>query len=219
MHDLPLPKVRRKPGRKLPVAIDSDIDPKGCSLPELAFLVAWNGLTGIFVVKALLEGEFLVLLFLTLFVAVGVGLTWTTMKPYTRRLRRVPVVELEQESLNVGAQYKVMIGQPGPLAPIVYQVDYICRETVTYTVGTNNRTESLVLHEVQLLFDSFNQVSNGEPRWFTLKLEIPAHLPGSFESAHNRIEHFIQIHGNIPMFPDLNETFTLIVLPALGGPS
>jgi hypothetical protein len=211
---LPLPAARRAAGQTLPIALVSDSGADG-GVALLVSALLWNGVSFPFFVFSLVAGQPLAAAFLLIFVLVGAYLAWLAAKPYTRCLRKVPIVELEREPIAPGERIRVMLRQPGPVILTGIQVDYVCQERVTYTVGTDFRTETRVLHEKSLLTDSYVQVTAQEPWCPTFEIAVPEDLPGSFEAPHNFIEHQLRIRASIQKSPDLDETYTLLVLPAL----
>jgi len=108
-----------------------------------------------------------------------------------------------------------MVRQHGPVHLDLFRLDYVCSERATYTVGSDTRVETRTLCEQELLLESGVQVSAAEPWCRPFELTVPAHLPGSFHTDHNRIEHQLRVRSRIPRRLDVDETFTLLVLPAL----
>lgn len=211
---LPLPPRPRIAGQRLPVGIESDTETTG-NWPIMLFALLWNALVVPSFLALLVTGQLCGVAFLSIFVAVGAYLAWLALKPYTRRLRRVPTLELEREPLALGQPCRGIVRQPGPVHLDLFRLDYVCSERATYTVGTDTRVETRTLCEQDLLLESGVQVSAAEPWCRPFELTVPAHLPGSFHAGHNRIEHQLRVRARIPRRLDVDETFTLLVLPAL----
>ncbi|MBN2191278.1 MAG: DUF3592 domain-containing protein [Polyangiaceae bacterium] len=214
LDGLPLPPRPRIAGQTLPVGIESDTETTG-NWPIMLFALLWNAMVVPSFVALLVTGQFCGVAFLTLFLAVGACLAWLALKPYTRRLRRVPTLELEREPLAPGQPCRGIVRQPGPIHLDLFRLDYVCSERATYSEGTDTRVETRTLCEQELLLDSGVQVSATEPWCRPFELTVPAHLPGSFHAAHNRIEHQLRVSARIPRRLDIDETFTLLVLLAL----
>jgi len=76
--------------------------------------------------------------------------------------------------------------------------------------GTNTVTDKHVFFRQQLADTAKAfEIASG-----SAKLTIPARTMHTFASANNKIVWEIQVHGEIPKWPDVKEPLEVIVLPA-----
>lgn len=83
------------------------------------------------------------------------------------------------------------------------------QEVATSRRGTSSTTSRSVFFE-QPLFETREPLSM---RRGQLSVAVPADLVPSFKSKSNAIEWSVVVHGQIPRWPDLRATITLVVLP------
>ncbi|MHC4886361.1 MAG: hypothetical protein ACYTGH_14885, partial [Planctomycetota bacterium] len=80
-------------------------------------------------------------------------------------------------------------------------------ESATYTQGTNTRTDTETFLELPL-HESPSIQPGGDAEGL-----LPLDTMHSFEAENNKIEWSIQVTGEIPWWPDIDESFPVTVLP------
>ena len=83
------------------------------------------------------------------------------------------------------------------------------KEQVTYRQGTNTRTETSVFFSERIL----ETVDPSEISRGFREVKIPDEAMHTFDAANNKIIWTLQIHGEIPYWPDILDDFTITVYP------
>ena len=211
LQSAPLPKMTTHPGRTLPVALDLG---KSSDNPTAGLIlsIVWLLCTTPFFVGALLAKSWLVTAFLGLFVLVGLVILFFTIRKLVSRTK-LPRVEVAEEPLYLGDTLRVHLAQPGPANISRLQVDLICRERVTYTVGTTTRTEQKDVLVFPLLDDPGGLIPRGGSKTHDLEWSIPKTSPATFFAKNNNVAWLIRIRADIINFPDYDEIYEVRVLP------
>ena len=82
-------------------------------------------------------------------------------------------------------------------------------EAATYRRGTNSVTDnSTFFYDILLELDQPATQQRG-----TLELTIPLDSMHSFDSGNNKIIWQIRVNGDIPRFPDIQNTYPITVRP------
>jgi hypothetical protein len=91
-------------------------------------------------------------------------------------------------------------------------VRLLCVERVSYTKGTDQVTETALITEKTLRQQSV--FSGSKDMVCHFDLDLPAHLPPSFEGKNNQIRWVIVVSQNLPQIAeDIESNFTLFVDP------
>lgn len=215
IEHLPLPELKTKRGRELPIQLRSgELDRSRSGL--LLGAIVWNVFSWFCFIGTLLIGEGGAWL-LVPFVLVGVWLGWLGLKPYTQALRKVPAVEIEREPLQPGQTVKLSLVQPGPAKINSYCIKLVCTEWVRYQRGTNTYTDTHTVYESSLVDESSFDVAPHQPWHASVDLTIPDDAMHTFAADDNRILWHIAVTADIDSFPDLKETYELRVIPPAPG--
>jgi hypothetical protein len=198
-----------------PVTLKPVASPWGKLAGALLFAVFWNGITSIFVTIAVtshLKGrpEWFLTIFIIPFVLVGLGMIlyvgYTLLALFTPQ----PVVRVSSRSVRLG-DLLVLNWTFGGSSRSIRQMNISVsgREEATYRRGTKTHTDTKVFREIPVVeTDHFLKIQQGEA-----EIRIPEDTMHSFESAHNKIVWTIQVKGEISMWPDVDNSYTLLVLP------
>ncbi len=213
----PLPKVRRRVGRELAVALEADSSARG-NIGLLVFAALWNAACWPFFLRSLVEvGSDPIYLvaagFLGVFVAIGVRLGHQALLPYTTRWRRVPTIEVDHEPVALGDELGVWLRQPGPATSHRYEVQIVCEECARSTFGTDVTTEQRTVWQASLFARDALEVPRDTPFEHLMVCTIPARLPHSFEGVYSEVVWKIVVRAVLAHLPDLDESFPLRVLP------
>lgn len=207
-----LPPFEVAPG---PVTLAARSSRIGRLLGTIAVTLFWNGIVSVFVWQAW-QGwqrgrpDWFLLLFLVPFVLVGAGLCVAIV--YTALALRNPRPTLVASASTT---------RPGERIDLHWELGGAVRrlsrlrillkgtEQATYQVGTNTRTATETFLE-QTLVDlpaPTCRLPGGAA------LVVPAGAMHSFESNHNKILWQLELVGEIARWPDVKETYPLVVLP------
>lgn len=216
-------RVERQPQRDYtpdrevggPVTLKPAVSPWGKLLGALVFAVIWNGITSVFVVIAVtshLKGdpEWLLTIFITPFVLVGLGVIIYVLYSLLALFTPQPVVTISSRSVRLGESIELGWMFGGAAGSIRQLTITVCgQESATYRRGTSTHTDTNVFLEIPVVdaTDHFN-IQHGDA-----EVTIPDNTMHSFESDHNKIEWFIKVKGDIAMWPDVNNSYPLLVLP------
>lgn len=210
----PLPAVKTSRGTTLPVRLG--LAPSRAAF-MIAFCVFWNGISVPFFVGSIVAKAWPVAAFLSIFVIAGIAMVYGTAHKLLARMK-VPRVEVSEEPVFLGDVLRVRVDQRGPATIARLQVDLLCRERVSYTVGTDTRTEEHDAFHVELLCaDERRRLGFGESWTHDLETTIPPSAPHSFASANNAIAWLVRVRADIAGWPDYDETYELRVLPRIGA--
>ena len=178
--------------------------------------VFWNGVVSVFlwqVVSQWRSGHvpWLLVLFLTPFGCIGIGLLLATVHALGALFNPRPLVTLEPGEPRLGQPLTVSWQFPSG-ADRLGRLRIVLRgeEMATYQRGDNNATARAVFHEA-LLIDTTQPQMIATGRAATT---LPSPLMPSWQSPHNRIEWTLRIEGNIRLWPDLADSHVLTIHPA-----
>ena len=180
------------------------------------FAAFWNGIVWTILIAAILPGilagsggEWIPLLFVSLFALIGLGLFGMVIHQLLAltnpRLRLIvnrrafhpgEVLELEWECS----------GNPSRITTVTIALEG--RESATYTRGTDTTTETHVFARlpVATLEDAVAMLGGRS------KLQLPADTVPTFIAAHNKIEWILTVRGVIPRWPDISDDYPITLL-------
>ena len=206
----PLPRIKKAPGRVLPARLSMTSPYEGIAI--LVFAIVWSlGALPGFVV-ALTTLHIGVIAFATPFAAMGVGLLWMSIRKVSSRAKR-PQLEVSEEPIFSGEELGVHFEQRGPMFITRLRVHLVCRERVTYGVGTTQTTEEKDVLEEAILDENAIAVARGEICQRDFTAMIPRGAASSFASEHNQLQWLIRVRADISGWPDFDERYEFRVLP------
>jgi len=89
------------------------------------------------------------------------------------------------------------------------KIKLLCIERVGYTKGTDTIIETAMIEEKlvrsQVIMSGVNEIT------CQFDLQIPAHLPPSFEAKNNQIRWVVVVEQNMPGIADIDSNYTLLV--------
>ncbi len=199
-----------------PIALPSQSSPWG-RLAGIVFAAAfWNGIVALFVSQAW-EGarrgspEWGLILFLVPFVLVGLVLIGAIFHALLALRNARARVVAERGATRLGETLRCTWQWQGPAEGIEHvRITLRGREEARYRVGTRTHTATHDFFEARLVDASGEGARRGGP----LELEIPADAMHSFEATDNKIEWSLELSGEIRRWPDVNERYVVVVLPA-----
>jgi hypothetical protein len=191
------------------------------SSPKVKFIVLilislfWNGIVSVFLFNQKWSGVGLFMaLFLLPFVAVGLGLIGGVVYQGMALFNPRPRITVSRGIARPGDTIDITWGFTGRTDRLQHlQLTLEGREEATYRRGTDAVTDKETFARIQLL-DTNDPVAMHAG---SAKLHIPPGAMHTFKSANNRIVWALQLHGEIPRWPDVKEEFPYEIAP--GGPT
>lgn len=179
------------------------------------FALFWNGIVSVFVREVFIsfqrgDPEWFLVFFLVPFVAVGLGALGAI--GYFALALANPKVRL---SLCEGHP---ALGEPvrlrWRLAGKVHRLDDLAftlegRESATYRRGTRSVTDRSLFHR-EILFQTDRPLDHRDGQ---IEFSVPAHLMHSFDGGNNKIEWSLRVAGAISRWPDVTDSYPLVVRP------
>lgn len=184
----------------------------GCSLFVALF---WNGITSIFVFKVYSDwaagrSPWFETIFMLPFVAVGLGLIGAVFYYIMASFNPKPIMRISDATIPLGTTAELewrFAGNTGSIQKMT--IDLIGRESATYRRGTDTITDTEDFYQ-ETLFEAFDAFDMQEGR---VDVSIPTDTIHSFEGGNNSITWHLEVKGDIALWPDVNQSFSIFVLP------
>ncbi len=198
-----------------PQELKSDDHPKRNFILCLLFSLFWCGVVSIFVFNTISQwrqGEqpWMQTLFMTPFVAVGLGGLGGSVYLFLKIFNPVPKLVVSERAIPLGETIRmkwIFDGQVSSIRKMTIQL--VGTEWVQYRRGTSTYTDTDDFYTQELVeITDPMQMEMGET-----KVTIPADTMHSFYAGSNRIEWKLQIKGDIARWPDVDQSFGITVLP------
>jgi hypothetical protein len=178
----------------------------------------WNGIVSVFVWQAV-QGwrrghpDVALTLFMSVFVFVGLALIGATLYFFLALFNPRVRLRLSGEMLRLGdaADLEWSLSR-GARSVTRLRLILEGREEATHSGGKSSSTSKEVFFS-ETLVDTVPAESSPSG---TARLALPADSMHSFKSAHNKIVWAVQVKGEIPEWPDMDEEFDLEVFPRRG---
>ncbi|QDU36929.1 hypothetical protein Mal4_12300 [Maioricimonas rarisocia] len=198
-----------------PVTLEPETSRLGRLIAAFFFAAFWNGITSVFLYQVVGEWRqgktpIFLTLFLTPFVLVGIGLICWIVYAFLSLFLPRPILSVDRARIPLGAS--TLLGwQFAGYSGAIRQFKIVLKgeEKATYRRGTDTHTDEYTFHE-EVLLDTHDPLEMYEGE---LEVWIPTDSMHSFESDHNKIVWTIEVTGEIPFSPDVNETFPFTVVP------
>ncbi len=204
--------TRRESG---PETLKPEVSPWGKLGVALIIALFWNGITSVFVTIAVashMKGrpEWFLTIFIIPFVLVGLALILYFGYSLLALFTPQPVVTVSSRSVRLGDALKLSWVFGGSSQSIRQLTINVCgREVATYRRGTKTHTDERVFREIEVVkTGDFLKIQQGDA-----EIQIPQDSMHSFESDHNKIVWSIRVQGEIRMWPDVDNSYALVVLP------
>ena len=187
----------------------------GTVIGVVVFGLIWNGIVGIFVFQLIDgwrrgQGEWFPTLFMIPFVIVGLGAAVIFLYTFLQAFNPRVIVTLLPDNVRLGADLKVrwrLSGSPRRLRSLTMKLK--ASESATYRRGTRTVTDDMVFFQRELV----RTTQPLEMATGSAELMIPEDLMFSFDSGNNRILWEIAIEGDVPNWPDINDSYRIEMLP------
>jgi hypothetical protein len=198
-----------------PVVLKPENSPAAAFGVALFVCLFWNGITGIFVaqvVGSFLDGdpEWFLTVFMTPFVLIGLFLVGATGYTFLTLFNPRPELTLSRGAAPLGGLLQVRWQFRGSVRRIRnFKLSLKGEEKATYRRGTDTQTDTQTFFEhVFYEADHPVHIATGEAEF-----EVPADSMHSFDAPNNKIVWTLDVHGDIPWWPDVSMSFPIEVTP------
>lgn len=199
----------------LPLKLKPGATPMAKVLGALFFALIWNGIVWTGIILAWddapngFSGVFIVL-FLSLFVLVGLFLVGNFFKEVLALLNPRPILTLKPGGIQLGQEAQIdwhFTGATGRIAKMRVWLEGC--ERATYRRGTKTVTDESVFEKLLIMeSDNFQDMRSGRVRF-----AMPEFTMHSFETDNNEVRWKIMVHGDIKRWPDIDFHFPVQVYP------
>jgi hypothetical protein len=198
-----------------PITLKPAVSPWGKLIGGLVFAVIWNGITSVFVTIAVMshlkgDPEWFLTFFIIPFVLVGLAAILFVGYSILALFTPQPVITISSPSVRLGESLRLSWLFGGAVSSLRRLTITVCgQESATYRRGTTTYTDTNVFLDIPVVdaTDSF-RIQRGD-----VEVQIPSDTMHSFESEHNKITWSITVKGEIAMWPDVDNSYQLLVLP------
>jgi hypothetical protein len=212
MPDSALEAMGRRSGS---VTLNSKGSPKAKFIGMLIFCLIWNGVvTGMLIalVKSIKSGhtEWGLVLFAAIFGVVGIGVFIGLVHSLLALFNARPKITVSSNVIPLGDTINLkwqMIGNARKISRLAVKLEG--QEAATYTRGTDTVTDTSTFRSIEIMSsDDYRDLLSGNR-----EVTIPENTMHSFAASNNKITWAIKVTGEIPRWPDIDESFEIIVLP------
>jgi Protein of unknown function (DUF3592) len=180
-------------------------------LGTLLMACFWNGISWVGFYHAWQDGQKLVIAFLSLFVFIGIALIGACLYKFLQLFNPVVVVAVSNGAPQPGETLDLAWESSGLLRIIKeLRLSIIGEEVVTYIRGTSTTTERKVFRRLPLA----TVLIESEMRFGSISIDLPRDMIHSFEADNNKIVWSVEVHGDIPWWPDVHESMPFAIRPA-----
>lgn len=122
-------------------------------------------------------------------------------------------MEISDHPIFPGKSYRVHLCQAGHLCISSLELKLICREEATFQEGTDVRTESKIVREIDVFDDATVHVLPEKPYEVEAEISIPVDAMHSFQSTSNLISWNFIVRGSVTGWPPFERRFRVVVHP------
>ena len=198
-----------------PVVLKPDSTALGTTGCMLFLALFWNGIVSIFVISVASDwmagkGEWFTTLFLIPFVLVGLGLIAAFFYYLLASFNPKPVMTISDATIPLGTTVDLewhFVGSTNSIRHL--KIELVGEESATYRRGTDTHTDTEEFHR-EFIFETYEsfEMSNGKA-----EVSLPHDSIHSFDGGNNEIVWKIEVKGDIPMWPDIQQAYPIFVLP------
>jgi len=213
--DDPLRRETAEPAARSRVRAPLACEPKSRIVPfvlALVFCVFWNGIVTVFLTQ---EGF---TCFMVPFAAVGLLLVVAVVYAALATMNPRVTLHVERHPLLPGVEEEIRFEIQGSSHRIAtLEILLEGEERATYRQGTNTHTATNVFYSQSLTtLQQDGEMMHGG----SLRLRVPEQAVPSFDGNNNKIVWHVRVHGDIKLWPDVNDKFEMRVMsPASEGRS
>ncbi len=179
------------------------------------FALFWNGIVSVFLFEVAggwMRGkpDWFLTIFLIPFVLVGIGTILAAIYMFLSLFNPKPRLFVSDATTTLGETFDISWQFKGSTSSIRrLQVQLVGTEWAQYQQGTSTHTDTEEFYCLDL-FDTDQPLEMPEGK---LEVAIPQNTMHSFNTSSNKIKWSLRIKGDIPMWPDVNQSYDFTVLP------
>jgi len=198
-----------------PAALKPASSPAGRLGCVLLFALIWNGVVSIFVVDVVSgwikgNGDGCSTVFMIPFVLVGAALIVLSLYCFLALFNPRPTIRVSSSSAALGELVELEWEMSGNVQRIrSFTIVFEGREEATYRRGTSTSTDKSVFETIELA----KITDPRDMRRGKVKVVIPMDTMHTFKSKNNKLLWQFKVSGDIPRWPDVDESFEFEVLP------
>ena len=195
---------------------------KSQATPLIAFIASilvclfWNGIVSVFVgfaIHGFIKGDpqWFLTIFMVPFVLVGLLLVLWVLHSFLSLFNPRPIITMQTPELWLGGHIDIrwqFSGNPSRIRQLKIQLEG--QERATYRRGTTTHTDTATFATIPLA----DTTTTSEIPIGQAAAEIPLRTMHSFKSKQNEIAWSLVVHGDIKFWPNVNQRFSLVILPA-----
>lgn len=203
-----LPPARTGPDE--PLVLEQTVS-RGLKAIGMVFLALfWNGITGTATYFAAKDFSIIPLLFTSIFLLIGVLILLGAIHSVLQLLNPRIIAVCSHTYLQPGTEFEIswlQKGNPKRIRKLAITLEG--KEQVTFRQGTKTRTETSVFFSERVVETTDpSEIASG-----FRDCQIPENAMHTFDGVSNKIIWTVQVHGDIPFWPDILDDFTVIVYP------
>jgi hypothetical protein len=126
-------------------------------------------------------------------------------------------VEVSAQPLHPGEEFEVFVSQSGPLRVKDLRVLFVCQEEASYGAGTDRRTETRRVEELEVARAEAFAIARGVPYEIKRTVRVPVRAMHSFEVEHNKVRWLVVVAGEVVGWPKFEHSFLVVVHPEPGA--
>lgn len=127
-------------------------------------------------------------------------------------------VEVSTLPFVPGESYSVFLTQAGHLSVNWLELRLVCEEEVSFTDGTDTRTEVEQVHDEMVFREEDFMIVDSQPFQKECRLDVPLSAMHSFLAEHNAVIWKLQVRAEAKNWPPFSRTFPLVVYPTDRNP-
>lgn len=208
---LPKPRLTREPS----VTLTAGASRWWTFVGVLAINVVCNGIVSLFVYYSFKHwsgglGSWVLAIFISIFVLIGLWLLTVLGSVFLELFNPRPILTLPTDAVRMGEPFDLAWDMVGHVSRVRrLRISLRGEEAATYTRGTDMTTEREVFDELILCDTKERREIAGS----AASIVIPMDTIHSFVAKHNKVEWTLQVEGDIPRWPNIDDTFEVVIWP------
>lgn len=179
------------------------------------FALFWNGIVSVFVfhlfdTKKIGIGTIGLGLFLIPFVLIGLGLIGFWIYTFMTLFNPKVEIAMSNGAVPIGGEVDLaweVIGNANRIRNLKIQIEGI--ESATYRRGTSTYTDTETFLKIPIVETG----ANDEIQFGSTTISIPDTTMHSLDTGDNQIKWLVKVHGEIRLWPDVNDSLAFRVTP------
>jgi hypothetical protein len=200
-----------------PIELKPSASPLGKLIAVTLICLFWNGIVGIFTFmeyRMFVQGDAFgwgMALFLLLFQLVGLALLAAVPYQLLAMANPVPIITLSRGSVPLGGSATFTWELRGAAHRVsALKITVRGTESARYRRGTDTKTDTHVFFSETIVNATHTM---NIPRGSST-IRIPANTMHSFDATNNKVIWQLHVAGDIPRWPNIDETFNITVRPS-----